>query len=155
MRWARQIEPLRYQESQRQYVEERENIAQRITELYFDVLLQQVNASVARQNVQANEDLFRIGQERYKLGRLSQSDLLLLELNLLNSRPGAGSGAAGSPERRHRPAELHRPERRGAAAGHSYRGAALPGAHRSGAGAGSPEPARVAGVPAAFAAGRE
>lgn len=90
LRWARQIEPLRYQESQRQYVEERENIAQRITELYFDVLLQQVNASVARQNVQANEDMFRIGQERFKLGRLSQSDLLLLELNLLNSRKALG-----------------------------------------------------------------
>ena len=86
LRWARRIEPLRYQESQRQYVEERETIAQRVTELYFDVLLQQVNAEVARQNAQATAELLRIGQERYRLGRLSQSDLLQLELNLLNAR---------------------------------------------------------------------
>ncbi|WP_210514798.1 TolC family protein [Hymenobacter terricola] len=84
--WARRIEPLRYQESQRQFVEDRETIAQRVTELYFDVLLQQVNADVARQNAQATAELLRIGQERYRLGRLSQSDLLQLELNLLDAR---------------------------------------------------------------------
>ena len=86
LRWARRIEPLRYQESQRQYVEERETIAQRVTELYFDVLLEQVNAEVARQNAAATAELLRIGQERYRLGRLSQSDLLQLELNLLDAR---------------------------------------------------------------------
>lgn len=86
LHWNRRIEPLRYQESQRQYLEEREKIAQRTTELYFDVLLQQVNAEVARQNAQATDELLRIGQERYRLGRLSQSDLLQLELNLLDAQ---------------------------------------------------------------------
>ncbi|MBW3129487.1 TolC family protein [Hymenobacter profundi] len=86
LRWARRIEPLRYQEASRQFVEERETIAQRITELYFDVLLQQVNARVATQNAQANAELLRLGRERQQLGRLSQNDLLLLELNLLRSR---------------------------------------------------------------------
>lgn len=86
LRWARKIEPLRYQESQRQYTEQREAIAQRITELYFDVLLQQVNAAVAGQNVQANQELLRLGREKYQLGRLSRNDLLLLEVNLLRSR---------------------------------------------------------------------
>jgi len=86
LRWARRIEPLRYQESQRQYVEERETIAQRVTELYFDVLLQQVNAAVAGQNAAATTELLRIGRERYRLGRLSQSDVLQLELNLLDAQ---------------------------------------------------------------------
>ncbi|WP_246010578.1 TolC family protein [Hymenobacter perfusus] len=92
LKWARRLEPLRYQESQRLYVEERETIAQRVTELYFDVLQQQVNAEVASQNVQANEELLRIGQERYQLGRLSQSDVLRLELNLLNARQAVAQG---------------------------------------------------------------
>ncbi|MBH8571423.1 TolC family protein [Microvirga sp. STS02] len=86
LKWARAIEPLRYQESQRAYVEERETVAQRVTELYFDVLLQQVNAAVAGQNAQATAELLRIGRERFALGRLSQSDLLQLELNLLDAR---------------------------------------------------------------------
>ncbi|QNP52823.1 TolC family protein [Hymenobacter qilianensis] len=88
--WARRIEPLRYEESQRQFVAQRENIAQRITELYFDVLQQQVNAEVAGQNVRANEEMLRMGKERYQLGRLSQNDLLQLEVNLLTARRNQG-----------------------------------------------------------------
>ena len=84
--WARRIEPLRYQESQRQYLEERETIAQRVAELYFDVLLQQVTADVAGQNALATAAMLRVGQERRALGRLSESDFLQLELNLLNAR---------------------------------------------------------------------
>ena len=86
LKWARAIEPLRFQESQRGYVEERETVAQRVTELYFDVLLQQVNAAVAGQNAEATAELLRIGRERAALGRLSQSDLLQLELNLLDAQ---------------------------------------------------------------------
>ena len=84
--WARRTEPLRYQESRRQYVEERETVAQRVTELFFDLLLQQVNAAVAGQNVQANAEQLRVGQEKHRLGRLSENDLLQLELNLLNAQ---------------------------------------------------------------------
>ena len=86
LKWARRIEPLLYQESQRQYLEDREAIAQRVAELYFDVLLQQVTAAVAGQNAQATAELLRVGREKYQLGRLSQSDLLQLELNLLNAQ---------------------------------------------------------------------
>jgi len=84
--WNKRIEPLRYEESQRQYVEDRETIARRVTEYYFDVLLQQVNANVARQNLHASEEMLRMGRERHRLGRLSENDLLLLELNLLNAQ---------------------------------------------------------------------
>ncbi len=96
LRWARRIEPLRYQESQRQYAEARETIAQRVTELYFDVLSQQVNAEVAGQNAGATAELLRIGRERYRLGRLSESDLLLLELNLLNARQAEAQARLGA-----------------------------------------------------------
>jgi len=86
LKWDRRVAPLLYQESQRQYLEDREAIAQRVTELFFDVLLQQVNAAVAGQNAQATAELLRVGRERYVLGRLSQSDLLQLELNLLDAQ---------------------------------------------------------------------
>ncbi len=65
LRWDRRIAPLLYQESQRQYLEAREAIAQRVTELFFDVLLQQVNATVAGQNAQATAELLRVGREKY------------------------------------------------------------------------------------------
>jgi len=86
LKWERRIQPLLYEESQRQYVEDHEALAQRVTELYFDVLVQQVSAEVAGQNAQASAELLRVGRERARLGRLSQSDLLQLELGLLDAR---------------------------------------------------------------------
>jgi outer membrane protein TolC len=41
---------------------------------------------VARQNREASQEMLRMGRERHKLGRLSENDLLLLELNLLNAQ---------------------------------------------------------------------
>ncbi|MFD2245436.1 TolC family protein [Pontibacter ruber] len=83
--WAKKIEPLRYQESQRQYLEEREKIAVTATKLYFDLLLAQTNQSIASKNLANNDTLYQIADEKYKLGRLSKNDLLQLRLAVLNA----------------------------------------------------------------------
>jgi outer membrane protein TolC len=84
--WARKIEPLRYAESQKRFVEDREVIAQDITRLYFDLLLQQVNQSIATKNRTNTEDIIRIAEEKFKLGKISKNDVLQLRLSLLNSQ---------------------------------------------------------------------
>ena len=68
LRWDKKIEPLRYQESQQQYLLDRERIAVDVTELYFDVLLAQVNLEMARFNLANNDTLYAIAQERAALG---------------------------------------------------------------------------------------
>ena len=83
--WDKKIEPLRYQESQRQYLEEREKIAVNVTRLYFDLLLAQTNQSIATKNLANNDTLYQIAGEKYKLGRLSKNDLLQLRLAVLNA----------------------------------------------------------------------
>lgn len=83
--WARKIEPLRYQESQKVYLEELEKIAVNATRLYFDLLLAQTNQRIASQNQSSNDTLYQIAQEKYKLGRLSKNDLLQLRLAVLNA----------------------------------------------------------------------
>lgn len=83
--WAKKIEPLKYEESQRKYLEERESIAVDATELYFDLLLAQVNQGIAAKNLANNDTLYQIAQEKYKLGRLSKNDLLQLRLAVLNA----------------------------------------------------------------------
>jgi len=83
--WAKKIEPLKYEESQRKYLEERESIAVDATELYFNLLLAQVNQSIAAKNLANNDTLYQIAQEKYNLGRLSQNDLLQLRLAVLNA----------------------------------------------------------------------
>ena len=86
LQWNRKIEPLRYEESQREYVEELETIALEATARFFDLLLAQVSMEVAQKNVANNDTIYRIAQGRYNLGRIAENDLLQLELNLMNSR---------------------------------------------------------------------
>ena len=45
--WNKKIEPLRYEESLKKYVEDRETISLTATERFFDLLLQQVNAEIS------------------------------------------------------------------------------------------------------------
>lgn len=84
--WAKKVEPLRYQESQRQFVEDKESIAVEATRLYFDLLLAQVNQRIATQNLANNDTLYQIAEQKYKLGRLSKNDLLQLKLAVLNAQ---------------------------------------------------------------------
>ncbi len=85
LNWSKRIEPLRYEESQRKFVEERENIAVKATGFYFDLLLAQVNKSIALKNLANNDTLYHVAEEKYKLGRLSKNDLLQLRLAVLNA----------------------------------------------------------------------
>lgn len=85
LRWDKRIEPLRYEESQKQYVEDREKIAVTATNLYFDLLLAQVNQDIAAKNLANNDTLYQVAQERFILGRISKNDLLQLRLAVLNA----------------------------------------------------------------------
>ncbi len=84
--WARKIEPLRFAESQKKFVEDRETIAQEVTTLYFDLLLQQINQDIATKNRANTEAIIRIAEEKFKLGKISKNDVLQLRLSLLNSQ---------------------------------------------------------------------
>ncbi len=56
-----------------------------ITQQYFLLLRAQVNQNIATSNAKNSSEIFRIGQERFKLGKISKNDLLQIELSLNNS----------------------------------------------------------------------
>ncbi len=84
-KWERQIEPLRFEEAQRQYKESLEEISMRATNLFFDLLLAQINREINEINLANNDTLYQIAKGRYELGRIAENELLQMELNLLNS----------------------------------------------------------------------
>jgi outer membrane protein len=84
-KWEREIEPMRYQESRKRYVEDLENISIRATGLFFDLLLAQINIEINRINLASNDTLYSIAKGRFSLGRIAENELLQMELNLLNS----------------------------------------------------------------------
>ena len=85
LKWDREIEPLLYDESKKEYIEELEDISTETTALFFDMLLAQITLEISNKNIASNDTILKIGQGRYQLGKIAENDLLQLELNLLNS----------------------------------------------------------------------
>lgn len=86
LKWQRRIEPLLYEESKREYVEQMEAISEDVSNLFFRVLTEQVNMQIAQFNLANNDTIYKIEQGRYNIGTTSQDKLLQVELSLLNSR---------------------------------------------------------------------
>lgn len=91
MKWDRRIEPLRYAESNQQYVEALEQVALDATGLFFDLLVAQVNLQIAETNRANNDTLYTIARHKLELGKISQNDLLQLQLSVLNARKDLAS----------------------------------------------------------------
>lgn len=85
-RWNKRIQPLIYEESRRDYVEEMEDIAQTAVQRFFNVLEQQINHQIATFNLANNDTIYKIEQGRYNIGTTSLDKLLQVELQLLTSR---------------------------------------------------------------------
>jgi outer membrane protein TolC len=85
LQWDRRIEPLRFEESKRQYLEDLEEIAVTATDRFFTLLLEQINLEIALKNQANNDTIYKIAQGRYNLGKIAEDELLQLELTSMNS----------------------------------------------------------------------
>lgn len=85
-KWDRLTEPLRFEESKRSFVEERESISQDASDLFFWVIASQIDEQIASFNLANNDTIFKIEQGRYNIGTTSQDKLLQVELQLLKSK---------------------------------------------------------------------
>lgn len=84
--WDKKIEPLRYEESLKKYREDLEVIGRDASELFFNLLVAQINKDIAAKNLSNNETIYKIGEGKAALGRLSKDELLRLKLGVLNAR---------------------------------------------------------------------
>ncbi|MDX1665869.1 MAG: TolC family protein [Saprospiraceae bacterium] len=85
LKWARRIEPIRYEESKRLYSEDALNVAFDAAALFFDVLIAQLNSEAALRNKVDADTLYAISQGRYSVGRIAETELLQIELNVQNA----------------------------------------------------------------------
>jgi outer membrane protein TolC len=86
LKWDKRTEPLRYEESQRSYVEEMEFISREASGRFFDYLSAQINFEIAQFNLLNNDTIYKIEQGRYNIGTTSKDKLLQVELQLLRSQ---------------------------------------------------------------------
>lgn len=85
-KWDRRTEPLRFEESKREFVEQLEFISQNAADLFFQVIKAQIDEQIAQFNLANNDTIFKIEQGRYNIGTTSQDKLLQVELQLLKSK---------------------------------------------------------------------
>lgn len=86
LKWNKKIEPLRYEESKRSYVEEMEEVSQQATARYFNYLRDQIDLQIAEFNLVNNEANYKIQEGRYNIGTVSKDQLLEVELQMLTSQ---------------------------------------------------------------------
>ncbi len=91
LKWDRKIQPLKYQEGNQQFVQSMEQIALDATGYYFELLVAQVNLQIAEKNRSNNDTLYKIAQHKLELGKISQNDLLQLQMGLLTAQKDLAS----------------------------------------------------------------
>jgi len=84
-RWEKKIEPLKYEEAQKTYIDAMESVSQRAVINFFNLILAQVNLQIALTNYANNDTLYRIAQGRYNIGTIAENEVLQMELALLNA----------------------------------------------------------------------
>ncbi len=86
VKWNRRIEPVRYEEAKAAFLSATENVAMTAINYFFNLLMAKENVAVARQNMANAEKLYEVAVAKREMGKISENDLLQLELNKLNAR---------------------------------------------------------------------
>ncbi len=84
-KWQKKIEPLKYQEAKRQYMEAEEDVAIKAINHFFSLLTAQIEVKIAKKNYHNYDTLYKIAKGRYNLGKIAENDLLQLQLNFLKA----------------------------------------------------------------------
>ncbi|TDH21648.1 TolC family protein [Segetibacter sp. 3557_3] len=90
LKWDNKIEPLKYMESRQVYIESMEQIAINATSYFFDLLVAQVNLQIAETNYTNNQNILRIAQEKFDMGKISRNEMLQLQLEQLKAQKAVG-----------------------------------------------------------------
>ncbi len=85
MRWEKLIEPLKYEESKKDYINALERVSLRAVNNFFDLALAQKNLEISNQNFSNADTLYKIAKGRYQLGTIAENELLQMELSMLNA----------------------------------------------------------------------
>lgn len=84
LKWNRRIEPLRFREARKNYAETLELVSSQASRLFFALAYAQTNLDIACANYASADTLYRYASGRYRIGTITQNEMLQLEVNKLN-----------------------------------------------------------------------
>ena len=98
LKWKKKIYPKQYEKAKREYLESIESIALTTSELFFNAITSQSQYKQCKNKNKDLNTLYEISKKRFALGTLTKSELLQLELSLLNSQIDMVSAKAKQDE---------------------------------------------------------
>jgi outer membrane protein TolC len=84
LKWEKKIEPLRFEAAKKNYVATLENVSNNVISRFFALALAQTNLDIAVTNYQSADTLYAFAKGRYKIGRITESEMLQMEVKRLN-----------------------------------------------------------------------
>jgi outer membrane protein TolC len=90
LKWDQKIEPLKYNESKQAYIESLEEISINAGTYFFDLLLAQVNLQIADTNLANTQNIMRIANVKFDMGKISRNEMLQLQLEQLKAEKAVG-----------------------------------------------------------------
>ena len=85
-KWDRELLPLRENLTESQLTAARAAAQLDATDRFFALVEADQERRIAELNFRANEDLYRVAEERYELGKITRGDLVQLRLELTSAR---------------------------------------------------------------------
>jgi len=91
MKWSKKLEPMIYNESQKNFIQSIEVIAYTATTRFFNYLRVQTDFKLAESALKNSNDNLRIAKTKQKLGQISENDFSRIELSVLNAQKALNS----------------------------------------------------------------
>lgn len=85
LKWQKKTEPLRYEKEKKVYLESLEDITLQTTSQFFTVLSAQTSHQKNVENLKDTRNMYDIAFKRSEIGTVTKSELLQLELALMNA----------------------------------------------------------------------
>ncbi|MCF8378842.1 MAG: TolC family protein [Bacteroidales bacterium] len=85
-KWAKKSEPLLYEEANKDFIQQLEEISKEATRRFFRYLTVQTNFKLAESNLSNSRDNLKIADAKKILGQISENDYSRIKLSVLNAQ---------------------------------------------------------------------
>ncbi len=86
LRWEAKIEPVKFEVAKKTFIQGKEDLSIKATQLFFNLLDAQIEVTISETNLANADTLFTIGKGRFQVGTVTQDELLDLELSYMNAQ---------------------------------------------------------------------
>jgi outer membrane protein TolC len=90
-KWSKRIEPHNFEKAKLEYLESMEDVTILAVNYFWSLAMAELNHDIAMANYDNSKRLYRIAEERHKIGAIPRDEVLQLELRVLNDSLAIGT----------------------------------------------------------------